>query len=146
MKGRQSKADLSGTLREIAQLERSDCRQAWITAFKSAPPKYLSIPFMQRMLAHDLQCRALGGHSAASRRALKKILHGGEVPGVARSIADGTTLVREWNGRIYRVEVTPDGYLLDGKIYASLSVIARHITGAHWSGPRFFGLSARRRA
>lgn len=52
----------------------------------------------------------------------------------------GTHLVREWNGRTYQVDVVEYGYRLDGKEYRSLSAIARKITGAHWSGPRFFGV------
>lgn len=52
----------------------------------------------------------------------------------------GTHLVREWNGRTYQVEVLENGFRLDGKYYRSLSAIARKITGAHWSGPRFFGM------
>jgi hypothetical protein len=42
------------------------------------------------------------------------------------------------------VEASPEGYVLDGKTYTSLSAIARHITGARWSGPRFFGLTRKR--
>jgi hypothetical protein len=32
---------------------------------------------------------------------------------------------------------------LVGQRYRSLSVVAERITGAHWSGPRFFGLTKR---
>ena len=53
-------------------------------------------------------------------------------------------LIREWNSRIYRVEVLDGGYCFDGKTYPSLTAIARRITGANWSGPRFFGLTRRR--
>ncbi|TIP27044.1 MAG: DUF2924 domain-containing protein [Mesorhizobium sp.] len=52
----------------------------------------------------------------------------------------GSRLMREWNGRMHVVEVVYDGFVLDGKTYGSLSAVARRITGAHWSGPRFFGL------
>ena len=53
----------------------------------------------------------------------------------------GTTLIREWDEREYRVTVTPEGlYALDGQVFKSLSAVARHITGTHWSGPKFFGL------
>ena len=52
----------------------------------------------------------------------------------------GTRLVREWNGRTHVVDVIEDGFVFDGKTYRSLSAIAKRITGAHWSGPRFFGL------
>ena len=31
----------------------------------------------------------------------------------------------------------------EGQHYRSLTVIAERITGAHWSGPRFFGLTKR---
>ncbi|MEO5937534.1 MAG: DUF2924 domain-containing protein, partial [Sphingomonas sp.] len=52
----------------------------------------------------------------------------------------GTRLLREWNGKLHTVQVTDTGLLFEDLRYASLSHIAREITGAHWSGPRFFGL------
>ena len=55
------------------------------------------------------------------------------------ALAPGMRLVRDWNGRRYCVDVGDKGFIFDGKTYSSLSAIARKITGAHWSGPRFFG-------
>ena len=55
-------------------------------------------------------------------------------------------LVREWNGRTYQVEVIDNGYRFDGKTYPSLTAITKRITGTHWSGPRFFGLTPKRNA
>ena len=55
-------------------------------------------------------------------------------------------LVREWNGWTYQVEVVDNGYRFDGKTYPSLTAITKRITGTHWSGPRFFGLTRRRKA
>ncbi|MER8439484.1 DUF2924 domain-containing protein [Mesorhizobium sp. M1312] len=52
----------------------------------------------------------------------------------------GSRLMRGWNGRMHVVEVVNNGFVLDGKTYGSLSAVARRITGADWSGPRFFGL------
>ena len=54
--------------------------------------------------------------------------------------------VREWNGRTYQVEVIDNGYRFDGKTYPSLTTSAKRITGTHWSGPRFFGLTPKRKA
>ncbi len=55
----------------------------------------------------------------------------------------GTILTREYKGVIHRVIVTPDGqYDFQGRMYPSLSMIAREITGTRWSGPLFFGLKA----
>ena len=61
--------------------------------------------------------------------------------GAHRSIPlPGARLIREWNGRRYVVEVVKDGFVMDGMSYRSLTAIAFSITGARWSGPRFFGL------
>jgi hypothetical protein len=49
--------------------------------------------------------------------------------------------VREWNGRTISVEVLDDGFAYANRVWRSLSEIARHVTGARWSGPRFFGLT-----
>ena len=56
------------------------------------------------------------------------------------SLRPGTRLVREWRGRTHTVVVTEDGFEYAGKVFPSLTKIAHAITGAHWSGPRFFGL------
>ena len=55
----------------------------------------------------------------------------------------GTTLVRTWRGLTHTVLVQKDGFEYEGQRYRSLTVIAERITGAHWSGPRFFGLTKR---
>jgi hypothetical protein len=51
--------------------------------------------------------------------------------------------VREWNGQTIAVEVRADGFWWKDQLWRSLSEIAREVTGAHWSGPRFFGLTQR---
>ncbi len=57
-------------------------------------------------------------------------------------IAPGMRLIREWNGSSHVVEVVDGGFVWNGKRYGSLSAIARAITGARWSGPRFFALTS----
>ncbi|MEW9921821.1 DUF2924 domain-containing protein [Marimonas sp. MJW-29] len=124
----------------IAKIEASDreaCLDRWRAAFGRPPPKHLSLPFLKRVLIWEAQNKALGGVSAKTMRRLKQIAAGKAAPAAAKP---GSFLVREWNGRTYQVEVTDGGYVMDGKTWRSLSAIARHITGAHWSGPRFFGV------
>jgi Protein of unknown function (DUF2924) len=53
------------------------------------------------------------------------------------------TLVRQWRGHTHTVLVREDGFEYKGGHYRSLTVIAERITGTHWSGPRFFGLTKR---
>jgi hypothetical protein len=57
----------------------------------------------------------------------------------------GTVLVRHFGDRDFRVTVTEDGFMLGRHRYRSLSAVAKAITGKHWNGYLFFGLSARRR-
>lgn len=56
------------------------------------------------------------------------------------SLKPGSRLVREWNGVVHRVDVAEGGFIWNGQTLKSLSAVARAITGARWSGPRFFGL------
>ena len=141
------RSDLPDYLRETFALDRTACVERWASVFGTTPPKYLSVRFMQRVLAREQQVRGLGGYSARGRRALKAAIGDAESEGgSARSAPPGSYLMREWNGRTYRVEVTASGYVFDGQTFASLSTIAKRITGAHWSGPRFFGLTPKRAA
>ena len=56
----------------------------------------------------------------------------------ATALKTGTTLVRQWRGHTHTVLVRDGGFEYKGQRYRSLTVIAEQITGAHWSGPRFF--------
>jgi Protein of unknown function (DUF2924) len=132
-------------------LARDECIEGWRKQFGREPPKYVSVQFMRRALTYEAQVKTHGGHSPTVRRALERSLKavrkpngkaGSAPPASSLSLRSGTHLVRKWNGRSYQVEVLEDGFQMDGKRYRSLSAIARKITGAHWSGPRFFGLDA----
>ncbi|CUH47594.1 hypothetical protein RUA4292_01765 [Ruegeria atlantica] len=59
------------------------------------------------------------------------------------ALKPGGRLLREWNGVTHVVDVTEDGFTWNSRSCRSLSAIAREITGAHWSGPRFFGLTGK---
>ncbi len=63
---------------------------------------------------------------------------------VTRIPPPGTVLVRHFGDRDYRVTVTEDGFMLGRHRYRSLSAVAKAITGKHWNGLLFFGLSAAR--
>jgi hypothetical protein len=132
--------------------DRAALKSDWEETFGSPPPLYLSLGFMQKALAYERQCKSAGGLSAVTRRALAAAMTRGRPRRGATGQRDpgppvagaGAVLVREWNGRTYRVEVLKKGYRFDGRTWASLSAIARRITGTSWSGPRFFGLTPKR--
>ncbi|MCA9758832.1 MAG: DUF2924 domain-containing protein [Candidatus Eisenbacteria bacterium] len=67
-------------------------------------------------------------------------LKAGKPPTPPPRIKSGTRLLREWQGTVHEVIVLDEGVHYRGKAWPSLSAVAREITGARWSGPRFFGL------
>ena len=145
-----SYADVGEIERQIAKLvDRStpELRLAWRQLHHTGPPRGLSRDLLVRALANQLQERTHGRANGALRRRLQTLA--GEFdrdtasfdPGLV--LKTGTTLVRQWRGHAHTVLVREDGFEYDGQRYRSLTVIAERITGAHWSGPRFFGLTKR---
>ena len=137
---------------EIAELvNRSthELRLAWCNLHRTGPPLGLSRDLLIRALANQLQERAHGGPSAALRRRLGTLARELEKGALSVNsgiiLKTGTTLVRQWRGHTHTVLVHEDGFEHEGQRYRSLTVIAERITGAHWSGPRFFGLTRRGR-
>ena len=147
---RAGSADITEVDRQLAALlNRSTCelRLAWRQLHRTGPPQGLSRDLLIRALAHQLQERAAGGASRALQRRLQTLA--GEFEKKSDSFdpsivpKPGTTLVRQWRGHAHTVLVREDGFEYEGQHYRSLTVIAERITGAHWSGPRFFGLNKR---
>lgn len=121
---------------------RPEVLQNWEVAFGRPPPQFLSVPFMQKALDHEAQCKRAGGLPAKTRRTLDQIAGGRPASAMPlRALRPGAQYVREWNGRTYQVTVVHDGFEMDGQTWPSLSAIAKHITGTTWSGPRFFGVT-----
>ncbi|WP_411892449.1 DUF2924 domain-containing protein [Yoonia sp. SDW83-1] len=132
---------------ELSVLDRVALRKEWLEIFGAPPAQFLSLIFMRKALIWQAQADAYGGLRQNSKRMLAAAADGGKIRPPKMHLPPGTQLVREWNGRRYLVNVTQPGFELDGSEYASLTAVARHITGANWSGPRFFGLtSAKRKA
>ena len=127
----------------LGDLSREELVAQWGKIYKHPPPKAVKRSLLERGIAYHIQNRRLGGLKPETRRSLLAIAAGVEaevnVAGPS-SLIPGTRLVREWHGKPYQVSVTDTGFEWDGDEYSSLSAIAKAITGAKWSGPRFFGL------
>ena len=153
---RQLENDIEG----LADLPREELIEVWSKLMGSLPFKGARHVTLVRGVAYKLQEKRTGKLKTTKHRQFLKIAQlafegEGEGEGVmmhnTRSkscctnkrvptkLQTGSKLIREWNGRTYEVEVVDKGFLLNDEQYKSLSACAKAITGAHWSGPRFFG-------
>lgn len=138
-------ASLSEDLAALAVMSPAQLRAEWRRVYRGAPPP-LTPDLMLRGIAYRLQERVHGGVPAKTVRAICRLAERAERdaadPVVRVQVKPGTRLVRSWNGTTYSVLVTDEGFMLGEQRFTSLSHVARAITGAHWSGPRFFGVKA----
>lgn len=123
-----------------------ELRQMWEKAFDNPPPPRAGRELLELGVGWQQQSKTKGGLDRATREEIallvRDIRAGREpVPSQRKAeVGSGSTLVREWNGKTYQVQVIDAGYLFEHKVWRSLSEIARAITGARWNGPKFFGL------
>lgn len=123
------------------------------------PPRYRSPRWLVKRIAFKLQEAAHGGLTGPVRAELERLASDIEIPAAPhkRSNSDdttqrpphqlrlGTVLTRTWHGEQIRAEVTAHGIVHKGEVFKSLSALAKHVTGQHWSGPRFFNLTSRKK-
>jgi Protein of unknown function (DUF2924) len=135
-------------------------RRRWRSLIGRHPPKTLSHVLMDRILAWREQVAEVGDISSLSQAILAAALaakvgegkdsqapnsegagnHDAHRHRTHAPIRVGTTLIREHAGVLHRVTVVAEGFEWDGQIFASLSAVARAITGVRWNGRRFFAL------
>ena len=138
-------------LRQLAELPTfsvAQLRERWRSLFGAEPPASYKGQYLIRRLAWRIQELAYGGLSDGTQATLTQVAD--EDAATARRPSSrkreqnlpvaGTRLVRDWNGERHEVLVARDGFDLGGRRYRSLSAVAKAITGAHRSGPAFFGL------
>ena len=123
----------------LAGMPRPQLCDKWRDLYGSEPPNS-SREFLRRRLAYRIQEIMYGGLDPA----LKAALTVGNAPvKPTTTLRDGTKIVREWHGREYEVIVRGEKYEYAGKLYRSLSGVARAITNTNWNGNEFFGIRKR---
>jgi Protein of unknown function (DUF2924) len=130
---------IEAEIADLRSLALDALRRRWRAVFGRTPPAGLSKNLLGRMLAWRLQEQAFGGLDRESLSLLEGLARRAGSP--RRRLKPGTVLVRDYHGQRHTVTVTDHGFEWQGTTYASLSAIARAITGTAWSGPRFFALA-----
>jgi hypothetical protein len=124
-------------------------RRFWEARRGHPPPPTLSARLMRLALAWDLQASEQGGEipairrqwQALGRRRSEGLDANAAVDGLTPPAAPaGTRLLKSWGGEMHEVILQEDGVLWNGRTYASLSAVARAMTGTPRNGPKFFGL------
>lgn len=127
---------------DIHNMDRDALLKAWAEIGIGPAPHRMSTVFMRQVLAFEAQAKGNGGLARTFRDRLHKMASVKAKATPRYALQEGSRIIREWNGITHSVEVTAHGFLWKGTRFRSLSAIAKAITGAHWSGPRFFNLGA----
>ena len=135
---------LKGELAALATMSPAQLKQCWVEVEASASPS-LPPSLLRRLLAYRLQEPKLGGLPVAVVRELERTGRGEEGASPRQAHSDYSR--RPAGPRVKRPDHqcrgARDGFWWKDQSWRSLSEIARTVTGAHWSGPRFFGLTQR---
>jgi len=141
---------------ELPHLATGVLKERWRLLYGSEPPQ-ANRNYLVRRLAYRLQELAFGGLKEETKDRLREIAqeedYGGRTKRARRRRrrtdglpAPGTKLARTWRGQRIEVTVTRDGIEYEGRIYRSLTAVAKTVTGSHLSGRAFFGLTRRKAA
>jgi len=144
-----SRPNLEDQLLELVRMNAVQLGELW-TRVADSPAPNVPPGLLRRFVAQRLQEKRHRGLPVLVARELDAIAAAG--PGVASKTGDvppviirpGTRLIREWNGKTIAVTAAEQGFEYDGRQFTSLTQIASEVTGTHWSGPRFFGVTKRR--
>jgi hypothetical protein len=131
----------------LATMSPTQLRHRWEEVFGGGAPVAFGPDLLVRSIAYRLQEKAFGRLPSKAEREIRRMaemLNKGMAPSLPR-LRPGTRLARDWHGRTHHVLVTDQGFRYRERDYRSLTAIACEITGARWSGPRFFGLQQKGR-
>ena len=126
----------------LSAASRQELLLRWEKLNGSPAPDGLSTSLLRRGVIYDLQAKHYGGLAPAHRKTLLQIAANKKAT-LPATMKTGARLVREWNGIAHTVDIVEGGFRYKDKTYASLTAIAKEITGTHWSGPRFFGIKGK---
>ena len=138
---------LDNRIAALAMMCAAQKRAEWRRLTGQPAPPAFGSGLLTRAIAHAFQDKATGSAGKTLQRRLKRLndkASRGAAANASLEIKPGTWLSRTWHGEVHQVVVLETGFEYRGERYPSLTAIARHITGAAWSGPRFFGLASPR--
>jgi len=136
------------SLGRLAELAPEDLKREWVDRYGSPAPN-LTPGLLRLGIGYKLQEQTVGGVNRSTRSVLRQVTagagQGDSGKPMPRKLTPGTRLVRDWRGVGHTVTVLADGFEYDGRHWKTLTAVTRAITGSHWNGPLFFGLTERKK-
>jgi hypothetical protein len=147
---------IANRLEALEGMTLSELRDAYAEVFGETTRSRHRI-FLQKRVAWGLQAREEGGLSDRARRRAEELVKETDLRLLApegrtealrfrpshdrRLPMPGAVLKRAYKGRTVSVTVLDEGFEYGGETYRSLTAVARAVTGSHWNGYLFFGLT-----
>ncbi len=152
------------TIAALGRMTPAQLREKYLEVF-GEPSRSGNRDFLFKRVAWRIQSLAEGGLSERARRRAEELARDADIrttlprPPAATTDAPartvtrpaltshdrlpipGTVLTRKYRGRQVAVKVLPAGFEHEGQAYRSLSAVAKAVTGSHWNGHLFFGLT-----
>ena len=138
-----------------------DLKAKYEELFKGEKAPSNNKTYLWRKIAYRIQEIELGGLSTATQERIGELIDrydpvnnkslrpeetSEEIPPKKRPSRDrrlpipGTIITKEYKGKVLEVKILEAGFEYCGKIYKTLTAIAKDVTGAHWNGYLFFNL------
>ena len=147
---------------QLASLKRAEVRALlaqYIELFGERPPTHLRV-WLAKRIGWRLQALAEGDLSERARRRAAELANDADLrlspprlevarPAVLAPTAaehdprlpmPGSVITRKYKGAPLEVKVLADGFQYEGRLYKSLSAVAKIVTGSHANGFHFFRL------
>lgn len=135
-------------LAHLLEMNKSKLLVLWKKEFAEPAPAKHSPALLRLEIAWKIQSASHGGISGQTERRIKSLAEAfrknpDHLPHAVPRLSPGVVLSREWRGRVHTVQVVESGFIHNGVRHATLSSVARAITGTQWSGPVFFGIKTK---
>lgn len=139
-------------IKELRALSVGELRARWLEVF-GEETNCRNKDYLFKRLAYRIQERRYGGLTDEARARAEELAKDAPIrrrvpppppkPRDPRLPPVGTVLRRKHGGVEHEVIVLDDGFEYQGERFASLSQVARKISGTRWNGYGFFGLLAK---
>jgi len=137
-------------INQLRKMKGPELVEQYVAMF-GKPPRCKQPSWLFQRCAWRLQEMRLGGLSEVAKKRLEELIAEIDIDlGATRKKIKsgrrdtlGVTVNRVWKGRIITATSVDGGWEHDGQLYRSLTAVAKAVTGAHWNGKHFFGLTKR---